>query len=126
MAITGIQFAFVYVSDLERAIAWYRDALGMPVRIDNPMPGGVGRWVEVAAPGSEAALVLLYGHSGWTPEKVGVETGIGLRARDADATLLAFTERGVEFVHPIVKESWGWFALIKDLDGNTFVIGGDE
>jgi hypothetical protein len=32
------------------------------------------------------------------------------------------TGRGVEFVSPPKKEPWGTFAIMKDVEGNQFVL----
>ena len=38
-----VNYAMVFVSDMKRAVAFYRDALGLPLRFESP------HWTEVDA-----------------------------------------------------------------------------
>jgi len=42
---------------------------------------------------------------------------------EVEKTYRELSERGVEFVQPPKRESWGTSAVFKDPDGNSFVIG---
>lgn len=63
----------------------------------------------------------------FTPE--GHEDRIGgffngsLACDDCDATYRQLKQRGVEFVTEPRKEPWGTYMIIKDPDGNQFVVG---
>jgi catechol 2,3-dioxygenase-like lactoylglutathione lyase family enzyme len=90
-AVTHVGTVIVPVRDQERALAFYRDALGFEVRIDG-MFGDGQRWLEVAPPGAETSLALVPGDA----MEVSLATGDAaadhaeLRARgvDADADLI--------------------------------------
>jgi predicted enzyme related to lactoylglutathione lyase len=125
MAIAGIHGVHVYVSDLDAAVAWYRETLGMVVRVDRPMDAGL-RWVEVGPIDSATALVLVHGYGQWSAERVGGPTGISLVADNVRATCQDLADRGVVLVTEPRQFPWGWFAEFQDLDGNVLAVGGPE
>jgi uncharacterized glyoxalase superfamily protein PhnB len=45
-----------------------------------------------------------------------------LACDDVPATYRQLTGRGVEFMSAPQKQHWGEFAILKDLDGNQFVL----
>jgi catechol 2,3-dioxygenase-like lactoylglutathione lyase family enzyme len=47
-----VNYAIVFVSDMKRAISFYRDVLGLPLRFDSP------GWTEFATDGATLALHL--------------------------------------------------------------------
>src|SRR5207245_10956252 len=62
--ITRARSIGIYVTDQERALAFYRDTLGFEVLMDTPM-GDMGppghedkRWISVAPKGAESGSVL--------------------------------------------------------------------
>ena len=70
--ITGIHTVGIPVSDQERALAFYRDALGFETRMDTPFGEGQ-RWLEVAAPGSATTVALVQAHDAY---RAGVDAEI--------------------------------------------------
>ncbi|HEY2629010.1 MAG TPA: VOC family protein [Usitatibacter sp.] len=118
--ITHLKFASIPVTDQDRAIAFYTDKLGFRVATDQPFDGKQ-RWIELRIGNSETFLVL------FTPE--GHEDRIGgffngsLACDDCDATYRQLKSRGVEFITEPKKEPWGTYMIIKDPDGNQFVVG---
>jgi len=119
--IDGIYAATVYVNDQAAALAWYTEMLGMEVRLDASIAEGI-RWLEVAPPGAPTNLLLIHGCGGWSPERVGVDTGVVLTAADVEATFGELSGRGVPFPMPPQQFEWGWNAVFADPDGNTFVL----
>ena len=61
MSVT-VSAMFVPVHDPEAALAFYRDALGLEVRLDVSNEGF--RWVTVGAPGQDLGIVLFQPHGG--------------------------------------------------------------
>jgi len=55
MAITHINFSAIPVVDQDRALAFYRDALGFSVQVDAPYRDG-WRWIFMTLPGSQCRL----------------------------------------------------------------------
>jgi lactoylglutathione lyase len=45
-----VNYAIVFVSDMQRAVAFYRDVLGLPLRFESPV------WTEFATDGATLAL----------------------------------------------------------------------
>jgi len=61
MSIT-VSSMFIPVHDPDAALAFYRDALGLEVRMDVASDGF--RWVTVGAPGQDLGIVLFQPHGG--------------------------------------------------------------
>jgi catechol 2,3-dioxygenase-like lactoylglutathione lyase family enzyme len=119
--ITGVKNVSIYVTDVDRAIAFYTEALGFEKRSDARM--GPIRWVELA-PGKGETVVALAsdGFPIWSPEKVGGFSGMTLAADDGKATYARLREAGVRFEQEPETTAWGTQAIIADPDGNTFVV----
>ncbi len=45
-----LNYAIVFVSDMKRSVAFYRDTLGLPLRFESP------HWTEFATAGASLAL----------------------------------------------------------------------
>jgi catechol 2,3-dioxygenase-like lactoylglutathione lyase family enzyme len=117
--IKAIKFVSIPVSDQDRALAFYTEKLGFRILTDRPFTDKQ-RWIELSIPGAETGLVL------FTPD--GHENRIGTFAPatfvcdDLQRTYEEYSARGVEFLGPPKKESWGNFAMFKDPDGNQWVV----
>jgi predicted enzyme related to lactoylglutathione lyase len=104
----AIDFVIYGVSDVERALAFYRDLLRLAVA-DRPSP----KWVELAA-GADALIVA-------TPpggfQRPGAIAAVAVP--DVRAAVEALRAKGV----PITMEPWEsdvcWNAHVADPDGNT-------
>jgi predicted enzyme related to lactoylglutathione lyase len=126
--ITHVGTVSIFVSDQDRARAFYVDKLGMAVQRDDPMgPPGSPRWLQVAPHGAKTALVLYKPTEGMpgasTYERamssIGTFAPFILEVDDMAATHRELSARGVEFVDPPSQQPWGWWATIKDPDGNS-------
>jgi len=109
----------VNVGDQDRAVEFYVSTLGFELRSDEPMgPPGSPRWIEVAPPGAETALVL------FTPPgneaQIRTFTGYVLAYPDLAATHRALTAAGVTFTDEPTEQPWGRWAQFQDPDGNGF------
>ncbi len=116
--ISGVSTVAVPVTDQERALAFYVGTLGFEVRRDAPFGPGM-RWIEVAPPGAPTTIAL--------PPRgdvaPGIDTGIRLTTRDAEADHAALLARGVvvsEVLHfgPGVPPMF----TLRDPDGNTLYV----
>ena len=56
--IKAVKFVSVYVSDQDRALAFYTQKLGFTVVTDQPMGPGA-RWIELRIPGAETGVVIV-------------------------------------------------------------------
>lgn len=117
--IKGIKFASVPVRDQDAAIEHYTLRLGFEVVTDKPF-SDTQRWIELRIPGAETRLVL------FTPkdheDRIGSFTGISLVVDDVERTYRELSEPGVEFTGSPKIEQWGSSAIMKDPDGNSFVL----
>jgi predicted enzyme related to lactoylglutathione lyase len=118
--ISKVNTVGVYVSDQQRALEFYRDRLGFEVLNDAPM-GEDARWIEVAPPGAHTRLVL------FTPDgqedRIGGFSNVIFDCDDIEATHRELSARGVEFPDAPSKQEWGWWATIRDPDGNVHGLG---
>lgn len=115
----------VFVADQERALAFWRDAVGWEVTADFPIGNG-NRWLTVARRRGDTELLLyrpgMYGEGPDTlAPRVGAWTGMVLLVDDIAAEHEALSGRGVEFGGIPLPQPWGgmetWFT---DPDGNRF------
>ena len=127
MAITHIHATSVYVSDQDKAVDFYTNKLGFEKRQDEQFDYGEVpnlRWIEVAPPGAQTAIVLVHRFSNWSEDKVGQNTGLAFTLEDARATYEQLKANGVEFIEEPNEQPWGVQAQIKDQDGNVIVMVG--
>ena len=76
--ITQVGTVGIPVDDQERALAFYRDALGFETRMDSEYGEGQ-RWLDVAPPGASTSIALVQSHDAY---RAGVETGIRFSTDD--------------------------------------------
>jgi predicted enzyme related to lactoylglutathione lyase len=116
--IRGIKFGSIPVRDQERALAFYTEKLGFNILTDQPM--GDQRWIELGIPGADSAVVL------FTPDEhsshIGTFSHISFWCDNAEKTYQELLKKGVEFDAPPKKMPWGTFVILKDPDGNSFVL----
>lgn len=92
-----VSYAIVFVSDMKRAVSFYRDVLGAPLRFESP------EWTEFATDGATLALHASEGSRSERDDPHRVPAGRcrpGLSVPDLDE----FHERMVERNVPCVQE----------------------
>jgi predicted enzyme related to lactoylglutathione lyase len=105
----------VSVSDLDRAIAWYRDALGFEVEGRSDEIG----WAELTTPYPGVTLGLARADEGF---RVGGTTPT-FGVRDLDAARARLERRGTRFDgETVVYEGMVKLASFYDPDGNAFML----
>jgi predicted enzyme related to lactoylglutathione lyase len=117
--IRGIKFINIPVRDQDEALKFYTEKLGFNVATDQPHGPGQ-RWIELKIPGADTGVSLFTppGHE----SRIGGFQGISFWCDDLAATAKIMKQKGVEFAQEPRKESWGSMAIIKDPDGNQFVV----
>jgi len=117
---------FVVVDDPDRALAFYRDALGLEVRNDVANEGS--RWITVGAASQPGVSIVLTNFLNGSPadrEAVaglvakGALNGVHFRSDDVDATFETVRAAGAEIVQEPTEQFWGVrdFA-VRDPAGN--------
>ena len=91
--ISKVGTVIVPVSDQDRAIEFYVDALGFEKRADVPFGDGY-RWVEVAPADAVTTIAIVTPPPG--KPSGNVETGIALHTADIDADHADLKQRGVD------------------------------
>jgi predicted enzyme related to lactoylglutathione lyase len=121
--------ARVFVRDWPRAVAFYRDTLGIPVAYESEEFG----WAQLATGEAQLALERFTPE---TPERgstaaneeeqlVGRFLGVSLAVSDIDASYRELTSRGVSFLAPPERMPWGGvLAHLRDPDGNVLTLVG--
>lgn len=117
---------FIAVHDPDEALAFYRDALGLEVRLDVENDGF--RWVTVGAPGQEVDIVLFQPHGGRSQvegdallslvTKGSLQAAI-FNADDLDATFESVVASGAEVLEEPTDQFWGVRdCAVRDPSGN--------
>jgi catechol 2,3-dioxygenase-like lactoylglutathione lyase family enzyme len=114
-----LKFASLPVSDQERSVAFFTEKLGFKVMTDQKFDESQ-RWIELGIGNSQTGIVL------FTPQehadRIGTYSGLSFKCDNMDKTYAELRERGVEFLGPPKRESWGTSVRFKDPDGNIFVM----
>ncbi|MBI4417054.1 MAG: VOC family protein [Euryarchaeota archaeon] len=122
----SIDTVAIVVADRRKAIAWYRDVLGLDVAYIGPNdpnapPGAAGtaedpgHWIEVGPPRPQTRVHLceLGGEAEPGP------TGITFLTSDIHADYERMRAHGVKFLYPPKHMDWGeWLCEFEDPDGN--------
>jgi glyoxylase I family protein len=102
--ISRINVVWLYVRDIERSTAFYRDVVGIPLE-------GDGDWMEHAFPDGPR-FALHAAHGDVSPGTINVDFEVA----DIDAAVGRLRAAGVE-VGEVTREPFGCFAKFTDPDG---------
>lgn len=115
--ITDIRTVAVPVADQDRALAFYRDGLGLETRIDMSY-GDDQRWLEVVPSGASTSIALVRaGESA----PAGIDTGIRLTSEDAVADHETLRARGIDVDAEVLEYPVPMFTL-RDPDRNILYV----
>jgi len=117
--IKGVKFVSVPTRDQKAAVEFWTEKLGFQIMTDQPF-NEAQRWIELGLSGNPTRVVL-FQMDGWD-ERIGKFMNIVFYADDVERTYKELTARGVEFVSPPKKETWGTSSIFKDQDGTQFVL----
>ena len=127
-----ISHSFITVDDQEKALAFYRDALGLVVNADAPL--GPFRWLTVSAPGNPGMEIVLatpdMGHGPDDTEALrmllakGALNGVLFTTDDCDATFERIRATGAEVLQEPIDQPYGVRdCAFRDPSGNHIRIG---
>lgn len=104
----------VTVADMERSLAFYSDALGLPV--DRRYPAGPG--IEIAFLGEGETKLELICRAGEKEIRIGEHISVGFEVESADAAMEELKAKGI-LVHsgPIQPNEHIKFFFVLDPDG---------
>jgi lactoylglutathione lyase len=113
-----LSYAIVFVQDMQRSVAFYRDVLGLPLKFESP------EWTELATEGVTLAL-----HRAEAPATAEAQDPapagrcqLGFSVDDLDAFHAGMTQRGVNCIRPPQEEFGVKLARYADPDGLPFSV----
>jgi catechol 2,3-dioxygenase-like lactoylglutathione lyase family enzyme len=112
-----LELVSVPVSDVDRAIAFYRDKAGFVLDQDHTVSDDL-RFVQLTPPGSACSIAVGKGMSSREPGSV---EGLQLVVADIEAARAELAGRGVE-VSDVSEFAWGRFVFFSDPDGNGWAV----
>ncbi len=116
-----LQYAIVFVGDMKRSIAFYRDAVGLTLRFETP------EWTEFATEGATLALHAGAAAGGAPAAASGHEAGScrpGLQVPDLDAFHARMAAHGVRCVQEPTDSFGVRLAQYADPDGLIVSVSG--
>jgi lactoylglutathione lyase len=105
-----LAYTVIYVNDIEKSTAFYRDILGIP--LDYAVEG----WTQFKSQG--AALVLHPKLEYQRQQESGTTVHITFRLDDLEAEYARLTAQSVQFLAPPARTNFGWHVTLVDPDGN--------
>lgn len=111
MRVEQVDFISIPTRDVERAVAWYRDVLGLP---ESDVSEG-----EVETPNVTLSF--------WEPQRenlpfVANTAGFAVRVADVAKARADLEAKGVEFIAETWDSGVCHFAACRDPDGNTIIL----
>jgi catechol 2,3-dioxygenase-like lactoylglutathione lyase family enzyme len=109
MKVETVDYLAIPVRDVDRAVVWYHDVLGLE-------PGASG---EVETPNVTLSF--------WSPEEDGGEfvpnsSGFGVRVADVDEARRELEAKGIQFLGETVDSGVCHMAFFTDPDGNPITL----
>ena len=111
-----IELVPLAVTDVDRAKAFYGDAVGWNVDFDQVVSPEL-RFVQLTPPGS--ACSIAFGTGLGLDMVPGSQKGVQCVVADADAVRAELVAKGVD-ASEVDEQAWGRFVYFADPDGNTW------
>ncbi|MET0695709.1 MAG: VOC family protein [Propionibacteriaceae bacterium] len=110
-----IELIVVPVSDVDKAISFYRDQVGFTLDMDAPISDDL-RFVQLTPPGSACSIAIGTGLSDMAPGSLHAIQVVIPDAAEARQHLL---DVGVD-ASEVDEQAWGKFVSFEDPDGNRW------
>lgn len=112
-----LSYAIVFVRDMRRSVAFYRDVVGLPLKFESP------GWTEFATEGATLALHAAEGGGAVDPKlKTPGSCRPGLTVADLDAFHKKMGEKKVPCIQPPTETFGVRIAQYADPDGLSFSV----
>ncbi|WP_413112037.1 VOC family protein [Thaumasiovibrio sp. DFM-14] len=116
MSISFVDTVSIPVTDQNKALAFYRDALGFIVLRDIVQQSS--RWVQLVPEGGQTTISLVKPFATMQP---GCVQGLMVKTDNVDHTRHLLERRGVS-VSQVIMTKGGRYATFSDPDGNGWVL----
>ena len=123
--VEGVSQVVVEVDDQDRALRFWTETMEFDLARDAPY--GEERWLEVRTR-DKATVLVLQPRQGDRPTASDElpTSNIFFYCDDLPRTYDELRARGVEFAQPPVHQSWGWWSMFEDQEGNRFALAPRE
>lgn len=115
--IVGVQDVYLYVQDMERALRFYRDLLGLTLAYND------GHWATLNVGGVRVGLHATDGEPvpAIPRDASGAKAGatLTLKSTNIDEDVDRLRAAGVRFLGQIYRAEWGAVIAFEDPDGNV-------
>ena len=120
--IDAVATVCVFVTDQDRAKAFYTDTLGFELRQDSPM--GESRWIAVAPKGARTEVILYKMDQNWEHYRsvMGKSQAITFNVTDIAGLRDDLKAKGVRITQEPDPQPWGTYMMILDQDGNALLM----
>lgn len=120
--INAVSTVCVFVSDQDRAKAFYTEKLGFEVRIDAPM--GSSRWIAVAPRGARTEVILYKMDENWEHYRavMGHSQAVTFDVTEIERLQADLKAKGVRIVSEPDRQPWGTYMMIMDEDDNSLML----
>lgn len=120
--INAVSTVCIFVSDQDRAKAFYTEKLGFEVHIDVPM--GPSRWIAVAPKGALTEIILYKMDENWEHYRsvMGRSQAVTFDVTNMQRLSDELKVRGVRIVSEPDKQPWGTYMTIMDEDDNELML----
>ena len=113
MTFRKVGAVILLVSDMERSIRFYRDTLGIPIKIKSKA------WTEFF---NKDTVLALHPAKKKSKMKTGSGMLVGFEVSDLDSTVKKLKQKKVKFFKKPKEEPFGKHAIIEDPDGHLVSI----
>jgi len=115
----SVWYVNVYVTDFARAIDFYENLLGLPLRMREDKFG----YASFATDGATFSIARVDPTSAESKTLVGRHTGIGIGVANLQAAFEELSRKGVKFTMPPTRQPWGGtLAMFSDPEGNVMFL----
>jgi predicted enzyme related to lactoylglutathione lyase len=120
--INGVAKVVLDVDDQDRAKAFWTETMGFALVQDTPY--GDERWLEVQTP--DGGVILVLGQTATGDRKAVSErlptSNVMFRCDDVVGTYEQLAAKGVAFPQPPIEQTFGWWCMFADTEGNRFAL----